>query len=232
MNYVEIIQNKFDECKNTEPLVYSQQLTDTISYIKENVISEFLSDNKSKLSDMINKCNNSYTYRTMKRDDIDTRGFLKEFELSHMKNLLEFTDATYEMENDDIVIESVQNKLDVVKKANSKAIKTNITKNSYSNNLSEILDNVYTLLEFCENNSCYTFYENTINDIRNKEFHGTGEYGECQKEYACSVLETCTNVISSGLIQSLKSFENACDICNINELQYLNDKRKPDFMLL
>ena len=167
----------------------------------------------------------------MLRNITDTRSFLNNFKKTHMFNLLEFADATYEIENDDIMLESVQEKIHVVREANERAKDRSINENSGYHQLGFIIDNIYTVLEFCEGDSCYSFYESTIKNIKNKQFHGTGDYEKSQKEYACLVLETCADAIYSGLSQSINSLKTAYNICNVNERDYMNDKYKNEFQL-
>lgn len=231
MNYTNTIQSMFEKCKCDDPIQYSKNLTKTIQYLKENVATRFLINNKQTLDKLTAISDTDMTYRTMTEFCTDTRSFLNDFKENHMDKLLKFANATYEMENGDVALESVNNRVGMVEVANKKAMKSAIARNSTYYELNNIIDNVYSILEFCEGDSCYSFFENVISDVQNKEFNGIGDYEKSQERYACLVLESASSAIENGLIQSIESLETAYKICETDKNIYSHDKKVPEYQL-
>ncbi len=231
MNYVKTIKSMFESCKCDNPKEYSKCLSNTIQYIKENVATRFLINNKQTLDKLTAISDSDITYKNMTEFCTDTRAFLDDLKENHMTKLIKFADATYEMQNGDVALESVNYRIDIVDNANKKAIRSAIGRNSAYSKLDKIIDNVYTILEFCEGDSCYSFFENTINDISNKKFNGSGDYEKSQEKYAYLVLESCASVIETGLLQSIDSLETAYKICETDKKSYNHDKKVPEYQL-
>lgn len=232
MEYAKVIKDKLDSCYNENPRTYALNINDAITYIKENVITDFFNTNGKLIKQMADRCSSDYIYRSMTEYATDTRECLNMYKDYHMMNLLEFSDATYDMVNEDIILESVQSKIPVVKHASENALDSVIGKTTEPMKYGNIIDNIYTLIEFCQDdNNCYKFYEDTVNDVLTKSFKATGDYERCQEQYADIVLESCASAISTGLIQSIVSFDIAKDIYNTNRRNYIHDKAVPKLQL-
>lgn len=235
MNYAkEVIDSLGSSATNlNDPSSKAKEIMSKLSYVKEKIIPNFFKENGNEISRIYELSKNDYFYKSkLKGNAIDSNLLLEKYH-DHFLNLYEFTENTIKLKNDDVLIESVQDKLPKVEEATKRAIEKAIGQSYYEQTIPSILSNTLLLVEICKDtNKLFNEYQNVIENATEPiVYSGTGEYESIEKEYASHLLESTKDIMCRVIINGFDSLSTVKDLSNVNVHEYTSEKNKPRYQL-
>lgn len=235
MNYAKEVTNLLGNISSNynDPSSEAKEIMCNLSHIKEKVIPVFFRENGEEISRIYELSKNDYFYKTKLKSHVIDSNLLLESYHDHFLNLCEFTESTIKLKNEDVMIESVQDKLPKVEDATKKALQKAIGKAYCERTIPSILSNTFLLVEISkDSNKVFNEYQNVIESVAEPiVYSGTDAYESIEKKYNTHLLESTKDLICRVIINGFDSLGTAKDLSKINVHEYTAEKKKPKFQL-